>query len=177
MTDHILSCRCMYFTVPFISILSILHFPVVTSRDRIKLTYLTVFFTIYSGFWLNYVTYHEVFIYESFHTLFIVGYVPFEEYLLFFCQALITTFLHLHTMKFTLPILHIGRFGKSLYQKLVVTYVIPSICLCATCWAWQIAIPDTYTFYLVSKPLMNIFVWLWIYRVPRVFCCVGHYLY
>lgn len=141
----------MYFTVPVTLILFILHFPVLTSRDKIKLIYLNIIFTFYVALWFNYVAYHKMFIDDPQHILLTIGCAPFEQYLLLFFQSLITTLLHLHIMKFTLPILHIGRFGKSLFQIFSINYVIPSICLCVACWAWQIAIPNTNTFYLVSK--------------------------
>ena len=145
------SFRHFYFTIPVVFILFFLHAPMCTSKDRIKLICLAMITVLYFTPWITYLAYHKNFTLKSSSSLFTVGYAFGEVYFLHLLQTLITAYFHLHISKVTLPILHMGKFGQSSRQRFFASYFVPLICFCLIYWGWQIAIPDTRTFYIVSK--------------------------
>lgn len=132
-------------------ILFVLHAPTFTPKDKIKLICLVAIALLYTAPWINYMAYHKTWTYDPLRVLFTVGYIPGEQYLFLLIQTVITTYLHMLISKLTLPILHIGKFGQSSLQIFLASYFVPPICLCLAYWGWQMAIPGTRTFYLVSE--------------------------
>jgi 15-cis-phytoene synthase/lycopene beta-cyclase len=142
--------------MPIAVILFLIYYPMFTLKDKMKFVCLTMFTLVYTIPWINYLAYHDIWMYDSLHVLFTVGYIPVEEYFFLLIQIVITIYLHLMMSKLTLSIVHIGKFGQSALEIFFASYFVPSISFCLACLAWQMVIPDCRTFYMVSKTI-NIF--------------------
>lgn len=138
-------------TIPIALILCFLHMPMSTSDDKIKIRYVVAFSVLYTSPLINYLIYYKSLNFNPINILWTIGYEPIEQYLLHSMHAIITAYLYIHISKFTLPILHIGKFGRSLFHRVLMLHLFPTLCCYFVYFGWLKAIPGTCTFYYVSK--------------------------
>lgn len=135
----------LYYTLPVIFLSLIVYRPFYTKADTFKITFLSLVSLATASPWDNYIVYHKAWWYCPNCVLFVIGYVPIEEYSFFVIMTVMTTIFTSMVMRWELPTLHLK--ATSSLQFMVVRYVPILGFASAAVWGWFNAIPNTQTFY------------------------------
>ncbi|RUS30064.1 phytoene synthase [Jimgerdemannia flammicorona] len=152
----------IYYTLPVIFLALLLYRPFYTKSDTFKLVFLSTVALVTASPWDNYIVYHKAWWYCPNCVLFVIGYVPIEEYMFFVIMTVMTTIFTGMVMRWDLPTLHLKI--KSPLQSTLIRYVPIAGFASAAVWGWFNAIPKTQTFYggcilWYTMPVLGLLWW------------------
>ena len=98
----------LYFTLPLLAALMLVHKPFTSTLTNFKLLFLCVVATTTASIWDNYIVYHNAWWYCPTCVIAVIGYVPLEEYMFFIIMTVITVHFTSLVMRWQLPVLSIN---------------------------------------------------------------------
>lgn len=113
-------------------ILLLLHFPAYHWRDIVKFGFISVTVVLYVISSTHYGAFDQTLALKSI-----------EEYFFLLLHIIMTTCLHLHISKVTLPIFHLADFQRSPSQIFSIFYFVPITCFCMIYWVCYSIILNT----------------------------------
>ncbi|KAI8581712.1 hypothetical protein K450DRAFT_185497 [Umbelopsis ramanniana AG] len=136
----------LYFTLPLLAILMLVHKPFTSTLTNFKLLFLCMVAMTTASIWDNYIVYHNAWWYCPTCVIAVIGYVPLEEYMFFIIMTVITVHFTSLVMRWQLPVLSINPSTSKLTCDL--SRYVPFFGLMGlgiVSWFW--AIPNTPFFY------------------------------
>lgn len=138
----------LFYTIPPTILLYIISRPFINAFERFKLVVLITVAVIYTTPWDHYVIYNKAWWYRSDAVLFYIGYIPYEEYIFFVIQTVMT-------ILWTKLCMHWGSNSFILKQKnrfnfYLIRYSVMTVVAGIVIWGWKNGTPGTKSFYLGS---------------------------
>jgi 15-cis-phytoene synthase/lycopene beta-cyclase len=97
----------LYYTLPLLVSVMLIHRPFTSMLTNFKLLFLCVVAIVTASIWDNYIVYHNAWWYCPTCVTAVIGYVPLEEYMFFIIMTAITVHFTSFVMRWELPILSI----------------------------------------------------------------------
>ncbi|KAI9144742.1 bifunctional enzyme CarRP-like protein [Paraphysoderma sedebokerense] len=137
----------LYYNLPTLFVLFLLTRPFINKFDVLKLSFLAFMAFTYTTPWDNYIVYKGAWGYCDTCVIGRVGWVPYEEYMFFIIQTLMSGLFASIIFQFgDLPTHHL----VAAKQSEAIRFIPLTFFLAMGVWGWQNGIPGTPTFYLGS---------------------------